>query len=212
MRLGFLLVGLGCACVRSGPAQERWERPAVVFLGDSLTEGQGVAREESYPALLEVRMRAQSFVFPVVNAGVSGDTTDQGMARLGPILERPVAVLFVELGVNDALRFRRPAAEIRANLERIVERGLGAHARVVLAGMKLPFSLPPQYRREFEEIYPAVARERALPLVPFLLEGVGGNPSLNLGDGLHPNAAGYRRVADVVWPVLEPVLREAEKA
>jgi len=210
MRWTALLL-LSWACPRGVSVPERWERPAIVFLGDSLTEGQGVAREESYPALLEARMKAQGFSFPVVNAGISGNVTEQGLARLDPILRQPVAVLFVALGVNDAVRFQRSAPEIRSNLQRIIARGQGAGARVVLAGIKLPLSFPADYRRSFEEIYPALAREYGLPLVPFLLEGVGGEPRLNQGDGLHPNAAGYRRVADVIWPVLEPVLRDASR-
>ena len=180
----------------------------MVFLGDSLTEGQGVRPEQSYPALLRERMKEERFDFPVVNAGISGDATDAALARLDPILRQPVAVLVVALGANDAIRFRRPPATVRANLEQIIERGRAKGARVVLAGMKLPLTFSQEYRQGFEEIYPELARKHALPLVPFLLEGVGGNPRLNRGDGLHPTAEGYRRVADVVWPVLEPVLRE----
>jgi len=202
---------LVAACARPASVPERWEKPAVVFLGDSLTAGAGVRPEESYPALLETLMKARGIRLPVVNAGVSGDTTDDALLRLEPILRQPVAVLFVALGANDALGHRRAADEVRHNLERIIERGQATGARVVLAGMKLPLTFSPEYRRAFEDIYPALARKHGLPLVPFLLEGVGGNPKLNQGDGLHPTAEGYRRVADVVWPVLEPVLREAQR-
>ena len=211
MRAAFPLLLAVSACAKPASLPEHWQGKAVVFLGDSLTAGQGVSREESYPALLEARMRAEGFAFPVVNAGISGDATDQALARLDPILRQPVAVLFVALGANDAIRFRRPPGEIRSNLARIIELGKAARARVVLAGMKLPLTFSPEYRRGFEEIYPALAREHDLPLVPFLLEGVGGNPELNQGDGLHPTAAGYQKVAAVVWPVLEPVLRETAR-
>src|SRR5262249_182613 len=142
------------ACAKPVSAPEHWQGKAVVFLGDSLTAGQGVAREESYPALLEARMRAEGFSFPVVNAGISGDATDQALARLDPILRPPLSVLFVALGANDAIRFHRPPAEIRSNLARIIELGRAAGARVVLAGMKLPLTFSPEYRRGFEEIYP----------------------------------------------------------
>jgi acyl-CoA thioesterase-1 len=212
MQKSLLLLFLACAgCRWPACIPERWDRPAVVFLGDSLTAGQGVERSQAYPALVEKRMRSAGFDFPVVNAGISGDSTDNGLARLDKILRYPVAVLFVELGINDALMHRRSPDEIRSNLARIIVRGRAAKARVVLAGMKIPPWFPEDYRRGFEEIYPSLAREYDLPLVPFLLEGVGGEPRFNQGDGIHPNAEGYRIVADVVWPVLEPVLRGAAR-
>jgi acyl-CoA thioesterase-1 len=207
--LVLFLVCAGCHWPASIP--ERWDRPAVVFLGDSLTAGQGVERSQAYPALMEERMRSAGFDFPVVNAGISGDSTENGLARLDKILRSPVAVLLVELGVNDALMHHRTPDQIRSNLARIVVRGRAAKARVVLAGMKIPLAFPEDYRRGFEEVYPSLAREYGLPLVPFLLEGVGGDPRFNQGDGIHPNAEGYRIVADVVWPVLEPVLRGAAR-
>ncbi len=206
-----LLLLLVCAGCWPASFPERWDRPAVVFLGDSLTAGQGVDRSQAYPALVEERMRRAAFDFPVVNAGISGDSTDNGLARLDKILRYPVAVLLVELGVNDALVHHRSPDQIRSNLARIIVRGRAAKARVVLAGMKIPLSFPEEYRGGFEEIYPSLAREYDLALVPFLLEGVGGNPRFNQGDGIHPNAEGYRIVADVVWPVLEPVLRDAAR-
>jgi|SRR5919204_4974554 acyl-CoA thioesterase-1 len=209
LRLSILAM-LAVACERPVSVPARWGRPALVFLGDSLTEGQGVRRAEAYPALLERRMKAAGLDLPVVNAGIAGDTTDGGLARLERIAASPIAVLFVALGVNDAWRYR-PPDEIRNNLARIIERGRAAGARVVLAGMKLPLSFPNDYRRSFEAIYPELARRHGTLLVPFLLEGVGDNPALTQGDGLHPNAEGYLRVADVVWPVLEPVLRSVAR-
>ena len=208
--LGVVLAAFACQRT-SVSASQRSDRPAVVFLGDSLTAGQGVARSDAYPSLIEARMNGAGLRFPVVNAGVPGDTTEDGLARLEGILRQPVAVLFVAFGANDALRFERPPAQIHSNLARIIERGRAAGAGVVLAGMKLPRSFPESYRREFEEVYPDLARKYSIPLVPFLLEGVGGEPRFNQADGLHPNAEGYRRVADVVWPVLEPVLRDAAR-
>src|ERR1700731_192769 len=175
-----LLLFLVCAgCHSPASIPERWDRPAVVFLGDSLTAGQGVGRRQNYPALVEERMRRAGFDFPVVNAGISGDSTDKGLARLDKILRYPVAVLLVELGVNDALIHHRSLDQIRSNLARIVVRGRAAKARVVLAGMKIPLSFPEDYRRGFAEGDPSLAREYDLPLVPFLLEGVGGDPRFN---------------------------------
>jgi acyl-CoA thioesterase-1 len=183
---------------------------AVVFLGDSLTAGYGLSEEQAYPALLEARMREAGIDLPVVNAGVSGDTTAGGAARLDWTLRQEVAVLVVALGANDGLR-GVPLEETRRNLSRIVERAQAAGARVVLAGMKLPTNYGPQYRAGFEQIYVDLARQHGVPPVPFLLEGVGGVPRLNQADGVHPTAEGQRVIADVVWPVLEPLLREAAR-
>ncbi len=184
--------------------------PAVVFLGDSLTAGYGLAEEQAYPALIEDRVRAAGIDLPVVNAGVSGDTSAGGLRRLDWILRQPVAVLVVALGGNDGLR-GLPLAQTKQNLARIIERGQAAGARVVLAGMKLPVNYGPQYRAGFEAVYANLARQYAVPFVPFLLEGVGGVARLNQADGLHPTAEGQARIADVVWPTLEPVLREAAR-
>lgn len=180
----------------------------MVFLGDSLTAGYGLAEEQAFPALLEARMREAGLELPVVNAGVSGDTTAGGLSRLDWILRQRVGVLVVALGANDGLR-GVPPAETRRNLAQIIERGKAEGARVLLAGMKLPVNYGPQHRSDFEAIYPELARRYDVPLVPFLLEGVAGVARLNQTDGIHPTADGQRIVADVVWPVLEPVLREA---
>ena len=183
------------------------DRPAVVFLGDSLTAGYGLAEEQAFPALIEARMREEGLDLPVVNAGVSGDTTAGGLSRLDWIFRQRVGVLVVALGANDGLR-GVPVAETRRNLAQIIERGKSAGARVVLAGMKLPVNYGPQYRSEFEAIYPELARQYDVPLVPFLLEGVGGVARLNQADGIHPTAEGQRIIADHLWPVLAPVVRE----
>ncbi len=199
------------AAAAAPAAATRADLPAVVFLGDSLTAGYGLAEEQAYPALIEARMRAAGIDLPVVNAGVSGDTTAGGLRRLDWILRRPVAVLFVALGGNDGLR-GVPLAETRRNLAQIIERAQAAGARVVLAGMKLPMNYGPDYRAAFEAIYADLARRYGLTLVPFLLEGVGGVARLNQADGIHPTAEGQATVAEVVWPVLEPVVREAARA
>jgi acyl-CoA thioesterase-1 len=196
------------ATARLPQGAEREEAPAVVFLGDSLTAGYGLSEEQAYPALLEARMREAGIDLPVVNAGVSGDTTAGGLARLDWILRQKVAVLVVALGANDGLR-GVPLGETRRNLARIIERGQAAGARVVLAGMKLPTNYGPQYRDGFERNYTDLARQYGVSLVPFLLEGVGGVTSLNQADGIHPTAEGQRLIADLVWPVLEPVVRQA---
>jgi acyl-CoA thioesterase I len=191
-------------------APPRADLPAVVFLGDSLTAGYGLSEEQAYPALLEARMHEAGLRLPVVNAGVSGDTTAGGLSRLDWILRQKVAVLVVALGANDGLR-GVPLEETRRNLSRIVERARAAGAQVILAGMRLPVNYGPQYRSGFERIYADLARRYGVPVVPFLLEGVGGVARLNQADGIHPTAEGQRIIADVVWPVLEPLVREVAR-
>jgi acyl-CoA thioesterase-1 len=212
-----LSILLGCAACAAAPFDTvpgskavTQGTPAVVFLGDSLTAGQGVPASQLYPALIARRIEDEGLPFSVVNAGLGGDTTDGALRRLDGILERPVAVVFIALGANDGFR-HRAVADIRRNLAAIIERSRSAKKQVVIAGMKLPLSLEPQYRASFERLYPALAADEQVPLVPFLLEGVGGLPAMNQADGIHPNAAGQRVMADVVWSVLAPVLRDAAR-
>lgn len=214
-RVAYAVLALAAACT---PTYARWTNgatdpaaPAVVFLGDSLTAGQGVSSEEAYPALIAARMRAAPIQLPVINAGVSGDTTGAGLSRLGKILGEPVAVLVLALGANDGL-LHAPLKSIRGNLSQAVERAQAAGARVVLVGMKLPLSFDPSYRAGFEQLFADLAEQHHLAFVPFLLEGVGGVPRLNQADGIHPTAEGQRIMANVVWPTLEPVLREAAQS
>jgi acyl-CoA thioesterase-1 len=179
--------------------------PLVVFLGDSLTAGYGLAQDEAFPALLGRMLGESGHPIRVVNAGVSGDTTAGGVERLDWLLKQSPQVLVVGLGANDALRGLE-AAGIEANLRTIVSRAKHAGARVLLLGMRLPPSYGAYFTRGFEEIYPRIAREEGVALVPFLLEGVGGRADLNLDDGIHPNAEGQRIVAKNVAPHLERLL------
>ncbi len=178
-----------------------------MFLGDSLTAGLGLAEEEAFPALVERRLRAAGFEVRAVNAGVSGDTSAGGLSRLEWLLGQSPDVLFVSLGANDGLRGLSPEMTER-NLRRIVERGRSAGARVVLAGMRLPPNYGPEYVERFEAVFPRLARELDVDWVPFLLEGVAGRRSLNLADGIHPNAAGHRKIADTVLATLRPLVEE----
>jgi len=179
----------------------------LVFLGDSLTAGLGLAREEAFPALIEARLRAEGRPWKVVNAGISGDTTAGGVARLDWIYQQKVDVLFLCLGANDGLR-GIPVAETERNLRLILDRANREGTRVVLAGIQLPENYGGEYRRAFARIFPRLARDYHLPLLPFLLEGVAMDPSLNQPDGIHPNAEGARRVADRVWTALGPTLQQ----
>lgn len=180
-------------------------RPAVVFLGDSLTAGLGLSAELSFPSLIQERIEAGGLDFVVVNAGVSGDTSAGGLRRLEWALQGQPRVLVVALGGNDGLR-GLPPEDLRKNLSAIIERGQRAGLAVILAGMEAPPNNGPDYTARFRQVYPDLARTYDLPLIPFLLDGVAGEPSLNQPDGIHPNPEGARRVADTVWKVLEPIL------
>jgi acyl-CoA thioesterase-1 len=182
--------------------------PVVLFLGTSLTAGQGLDPEQAYPALIQKKIDAAGLGYRVVNAGLGGDTSADALGRLDWLLRQKVDVLVVETGANDALRGQDPAAtreNIRAILARAREHS--PPPRLVLVGMEAPRNLGDDYVRRFRAIYPELARESGAALVPFLLEGVGGVASLNQADGIHPTAAGHERMAETVWRVLEPVLR-----
>ncbi len=179
--------------------------PVILALGDSLTAGFGLPEERSYPALLQARLRERGFPHRVVNAGVSGDTTAGGLARMDWLLRQRVDILIVALGGNDGLRGLSPEA-MADNLERIVARGRQAGARVILAGMKMPTNYGADFTRRYAAVFPALARRHDSPLIPFLLEGVAARPALNQPDMIHPNAAGTRIVLENVWRALEGVL------
>lgn len=208
---------LGCGEEGAGSAPPR-DRGAdrgggtegtVLVLGTSLTAGLGVDPEGAYPALLQEKVDSAGLGFQVVNAGVSGETSAGARRRLEWLLRQPFDVLVLESGANDMLRGTDPDST-RANLAAIVERVREERpaTRIVLAGMRALPNLGSGYVRRFEAIYPDLAREDSLTLVPFLLEGVAGRPALNQGDGIHPSAAGHRRIAETVWTTLEPVLRQ----
>jgi len=188
-----------------------WSTPAssatrvVVMFGDSLTAGFGLTQEEAYPALLGTRLRADGFDYRVVNAGVSGDTSAGGLRRVDWALRLKPDVVVVALGGNDGLR-GLDLATTRANLAAIVERFQAAGAKVLLAGMRLPPNYGGDYASRFARMYETVARERGVPLMPFLLDGVGGQARLNQPDGIHPTAEGQRIIADRMWPHLRPLL------
>lgn len=189
----------------AAPATPAAEAPLVVFLGDSLTAGYGLAQDEAFPALVGQMLGASGHPIRVVNAGVSGDTTAGGVERLDWLLKQAPQVLVVGLGANDAMR-GQDAAGAEANLRDIVARAKASGAKVLLLGMRFPPSLGLPFTKGFEDIYPRIAKEEGVALVPFLLEGVGGRASLNLDDGIHPNAEGQRIIAKNVAPYLERVL------
>ena len=179
----------------------------LLFFGDSLTAGYGVDPDEAYPALVQRKIDDAGRPWRVVNAGLSGETTAGGLRRLDWILRQHVDLFVIELGGNDGLRGIDPATT-RANLVAMIERVRQRYpdAAVVLAGMQLPTNMGPDYTRAFAAIYPEVAKETRATLIPFLLDRVGGVPSLNQADGIHPNAEGHRIVAEIVWQFIQPQL------
>jgi len=178
----------------------------IVAFGDSLTAGLGVTADVAYPALLEARLRREGFDYRVVNAGVSGDTSAGGLRRVDWVLRARPEIVILALGANDGLR-GLPVPALRDNLTAIVTRLRAGGARVVLAGMRMPPNYGEAYTKEFAAAFPTVARATASTLLPFLLQGVAGEISLNQPDGIHPNAAGHAAIAELVWRALQPLLQ-----
>lgn len=181
------------------------DRPRIVAFGDSLTAGLGVAAEQAYPARLQRRLDDEGLRYRVINAGVSGDTTAGGVRRVDWVLKSRPDFVILELGANDGLR-GLSLEETKANLERIIKRCQEASVTVILAGMKLPPNYGREYTKGFEAIYPALAKQYRLTLIPFFLDGVAGSTSLNQADGIHPTSEGYRIIADKVLEIVKPLL------
>ena len=198
-----LLAALAATLALAGPVHAA--EPVIVAFGDSLTAGLGVTPEDSYPARLQAKLRAEGYTYRVVNAGSSGDTTAGGLRRVDWALRNKPEVVIVALGANDGLR-GQDLASVRANLDAIVARFQKAGARVLVAGMEMPPNYGARYTADFRRLYAEVARKRGAAFMPFLLDGVAGNPRLNQPDGIHPTAEGYRVVVDHLWPILQPLL------
>lgn len=215
IRYGFLLALL-VACGGERPAhlpddpppRPDGERGRVVFLGTSLTAGLGLDPANAYPALIQAKIDSAGLPYTAVNAGVSGETSAGARRRIDWLLQQPVAVLVIETGANDALRGLN-VDTMSANIQSIIDqaRKLDPPPAIVLVGMRAPPNLGPDYARRFRAAFPALAEKNAIPLVPFLLDGVAGRPSLNQGDMIHPTAQGQRIMAETVWRVVGPVLR-----
>jgi acyl-CoA thioesterase-1 len=183
------------------------DRPVILFVGTSLTAGYGLDPAEAFPALVQQKLDAAGLRYRVVNAGVSGETSAGARRRMRWLLRQPVAVLVLETGANDGLRGQEPEAT-RGNVQAIFDeaRRQRPPPRLVLAAMEALPNYGEEYRRRFRAIYPALAKANGAALVPFLLDGVAGDPSLNQADGIHPTARGHERLAENVWKVLRPLL------
>jgi acyl-CoA thioesterase-1 len=184
----------------------------VLFVGDSLTAGYGLDPDQAFPALIQRKIDEAGLRYRAVNAGVSGETSAGARRRVDWLLAQPVAVLVLETGGNDALRGQDPSATAE-NIQSILDRARAAPSppALVLLGMQAPPNLGADFTRRFRDLYPRLAEKNGAVLVPFLLEGVGGIPSLNQGDGIHPTAEGHRQLADTVWKALEPLLRSRSR-
>lgn len=184
------------------------EPKTLLFYGDSLTAGYGIDPSDAYPALIQQRLdERQPGKWRVVNAGLSGETTAGGLRRLDWILRQSVDIFVLELGGNDGLRGTPPAVT-EANLQVMIDRIRAKNPQIliVLTGLQIPTNMGPDYSAAFAEIFPRLAEANQVPLIPFLLEGVGGVPELNLPDGIHPTVEGHRIVAETVWQTLAPLL------
>ncbi|MBF0179181.1 MAG: arylesterase [Magnetococcales bacterium] len=181
------------------------DAPVILCFGDSLTAGYGLLPGQDYPSLLQRRLAEQGFPHRVVNAGLSGDTTAAAMQRLAWSLKSRPAIAIVVLGANDGFRGGDPD-DMRTHLLAIIRKLQESGVRVLLGGMRIPPNYGLSHVERFAAVYPALAKETGVAFLPFFLEGVAGQPALNLEDGIHPNAAGYRKVLDTLWPVLLPLL------
>jgi acyl-CoA thioesterase I len=203
------LAGVLSAQSISGAAHDSPRVKRILVLGDSLSAGYLLRPTEAWPMLLTSQLRAAGLEFEIINASQSGGTTTGGLARLPAHLERRIDIFILELGINDAFR-GVSVAEIEQNLQEMIDRvrasSRGVH--VIIAGMQLSDYSADPYLRAFGQMYSELAAKNHAALVPYLLKGVGGNPALNLGDHIHPNAAGHKILAQTVWSVLEPIARD----
>jgi len=179
----------------------------IVFFGNSLTAAYGLEPEQGFPALIQAKIDSLGLAYKVINAGLSGETTAGGNERVDWILQQPVDVFVLELGGNDGLRGINPDATY-ANLQSIINKVKTKYpnANIILTGMEAPPNMGADFTKAFRQVFPRLAKENDLQLIPFLLDGVGGRPELNLPDGIHPNVQGQYIVADNVWEVLQPLL------
>jgi len=196
----------------SGAAHDSPRVKRILVLGDSLSAGFLLQPSEAWPMLLTNKLRAAGLQFEIINASQSGGTTTGGLARLPAHLKRPIDIFILELGINDAFR-GVSVPEIEQNLQEMIDRVRAASpgVHVIIAGMQLPDYSADRYLRAFGQMYSDLADKNRAALVPYLLQGVGGNPALNLGDHIHPNAAGHKILAQTVWSVLEPIAREVSQ-
>lgn len=217
--LGFLLLtGISCNKVEQSGQDTKLNKPdsvkteekpvrTILFFGNSLTAGYGVDPDDAFPYLIQLKLDSLSIPYRVINGGLSGETTASGVNRIEWVLREPVEIMMLELGGNDGLRGIAPE-ETKRNLQQIIDRAQGKYPEItiIIAGMEAPPNMGDQFTSDFRSVFPEIASENDLPIIPFLLEGVAGEPEYNLDDGIHPNEQGHKMVADNVWTVLAQVL------
>jgi acyl-CoA thioesterase I len=205
--VGFALIFLAQSVTAAPRDSSSMKR--ILVLGDSLSQGFGLRPAEAYPALLIEKLRGAGLNFEIINASQSGGTTAGGLQRLPGHLKRKIDIFILELGINDAFR-GVPISEIRNNLQAIIDmvKASNPNVHVIVAGMQLPNYAADDYVLAFVQVYADLAAKNSAALIPYLLEGVSGDPVLNQPDRVHPNAAGQRILAENVWRVLEPIARE----
>lgn len=183
------------------------KKKTILCFGNSLTAGYGLEKEQAYPALLQDRVDSLKYNYQVINAGVSGETTSGGLGRIDWMLRQQVDIFILELGANDGLR-GVATSETQKNLEEIINRVKETYpeVKIILAGMKVPPNMGGNYGSQFEVIFPQVAENKKVALIPFFLEGVAGKPELNQTDGIHPTVDGTKIVLENVWAVLKQEL------
>lgn len=196
-----LVIALMLLFQASGPEK------TVLFFGDSLTAGYGLAPEQAFPALIEKKLAQHGKPCKVINAGLSGETSAGGLSRIDWVLRKPVDVFVLELGANDGLR-GLPLDQTEKNLQSIIDKVKAKYpkTKLVIAGMMVPPNMGPEYTSKFQKIFPALARKNNAALIPFLLQDVAGDEKLNQSDGIHPNIEGHRIVAENVYKVVSPLL------
>ncbi|MEP7015090.1 MAG: arylesterase [Verrucomicrobiota bacterium] len=205
---------LSMLCTKYAAAGRAGSSPikTILVLGDSLSDGLNLKRSQAYPALLIEKLRAARLNYELTNASASGGTTEGGLRRLPPHLKHKIDIFILQLGIND-LVLGTPIEEIRKNLQEIIDKAKASNpnVRIVICGMQLPNTSAEDYLGEFGQMYADLAAKNHAALVPYLLEGVGGDPLLNQPDRIHPNVAGQRILAENVWRVLEPIARDVSK-
>lgn len=181
---------------------------SILFLGDSITAGYGLDQSQAFPALIQDKIDALNLNYTVVNAGLSGETSSGGLRRVGWLFRSKVDILVLELGANDGLR-GIDLSVTKSNLQQIIDKAREANptVKIIIAGMQVPPNLGQTYTNEFRQIFPDLAKKNNAKLIPFILEGVAGEPTLNLSDGIHPNIEGQKILADNVWKVLYPMIK-----
>ncbi|GAB5528337.1 MAG: arylesterase [Roseivirga sp.] len=205
-----LTVAILLTSLASLPTSDQEERMKIVFFGDSLTAGYGLTMQDAFPHIIQQRIDSLGLPYEVVNAGLSGETTAGGINRIDWILKSKPDIFILELGANDGLRGLSPD-QTKKNLSGMIDKVKASNpeAVILLAGMQMFPNMGQEYTEQFREAFPLVAKEKDVKLIPFILEGVGGDESLNQSDGINPNIEGHKIVAETVWYYIKPYLKSA---